>query len=195
MNLIKQQAHYEEEERDAVDLYDELSESENEDEEDIDNVSTDSDSTQCRYSVENSYNDEKEQACISLAEICKQMGQSFLPHIEKSYEEVYKLINYPQEDVRCAAISALEQFCLTLAQVQTAEGKQALYKALQMFIPKCAEIIRSDDEQNIVMQAINSYGSLLEDIKGEVFVGEGHKEAIMNCVVDLLTEKVCIYLN
>lgn len=67
-------AHYEEEEKDGLDIYDELSESDEDCEEDIENESTDSDSTQCRYSVENSYNDEKEQACISLGEICKHMG-------------------------------------------------------------------------------------------------------------------------
>lgn len=180
---------YDEEEKDGIDLYDELSESDEDVEEDIECESSSSDSTQCRYSVENSYNDEKEQACLSITEICKYMGPAFLPFLEKSFEEIYKLIRYPQEDIRCAAILALEQFCLTLHQIQTPEGKQALYKALQMFIPKCAEIVRSDEEQNIVTQATNSFSRLLEQLKGDVFVGEGHREAIMNCVIDLLTEK------
>lgn len=68
------QAHYEEEDKDGVDLYGELSESDEEGEEDIGNESTSSESTICRYSVENSYNDEKEQACLSLTEICKHIG-------------------------------------------------------------------------------------------------------------------------
>lgn len=36
--------------------------------------SASADSTQCRYSVENSYNEEKEQACLALREICINTG-------------------------------------------------------------------------------------------------------------------------
>ncbi|KAI4469507.1 importin beta [Holotrichia oblita] len=181
-------AHYEEEEKEGLDIYDELSESD-EGEEDIEIESSSSDSTQCRYSVENSYNDEKEQACISLTDLSKKLGSSFLPFLQLSFEEIFKLVNYPQEDIRAASIVALEQFCITLSEEKSQEGKMKLYKALQMFVPKCAEIIRCDEEQNIVMQATNSFTSILEDIKSDVFVGEGHKEAIMNCVIDLLAEK------
>lgn len=110
--------------------------------------------------------------------------------MQLSFEEIFKLVNYPQEDIRAASIVALEQFCITLSEEKSQEGKMKLYKALQMFVPKCAEIIRCDEEQNIVMQATNSFTSILEDIKSDVFVGEGHKEAIMNCVIDLLAEKV-----
>ncbi|GJQ87137.1 hypothetical protein Trydic_g23982 [Trypoxylus dichotomus] len=181
-------AHYEEEEKEGLDIYDELSESD-EGEEDIEIESSSSDSTQCRYSVENSYNDEKEQACLSLTDLAKKLGISFLPFLQLSFEEIFKLVNYPQEDIRAASIVALEQFCITLAEDTTQEGKIKLYKALQMFVPKCAEIIRCDEEQNIVIQATNSFTSILEEIKSDVFVGEGHKEAIMNCVIDLLTQK------
>lgn len=59
-----------------------------------------------------------------------------------------------------------------------------------MFVPKCAEIIRCDEEQNIVIRATNSFTNILEEIKSDVFAGAGHKEAIMNCVIDLLTQKV-----
>lgn len=58
-----------------------------------------------------------------------------------------------------------------------------------MFIPKCAELIRYDEEQNIVTHATNAFSNLLDNVKGEVLVGEGHREAIMNCVIDLLTQK------
>lgn len=59
-----------------------------------------------------------------------------------------------------------------------------------MFIPKCAELIRIDEERSVVMVCLDAYSSLLDELKGEVFVGEGHKEAVMNCVVDVLTLKV-----
>lgn len=115
---------------------------------------------------------------------------AFLPYIEKCFEEIFKLINYPQDDIRKASVEALLQFCISFYKVNTSEAKQALYKALQMFIPKCAELIRIDEERSVVMVCLDAYSSLLDELKGEVFVGEGHKEAVMNCVVDVLTLKV-----
>lgn len=115
---------------------------------------------------------------------------SFLPYIEKSFEEIFKLIHYPQDDIRKASVEALLQFCIALHKVNTAEVKQALYKALQMFIPKCAELIRVDEERSVVMVCLDAYATLLDEVKSDVFVGEGHREAIMNCVMDVLTMKV-----
>nr|CAH7764214.1 unnamed protein product [Callosobruchus chinensis] len=182
--------HYEEEEKDGIDIYADLSDEEEDVEEDIDGSSSGSvDSAQCRYSVENSYNEEKEQACLALREICVNTGHVFLPYIETSFEEISKLINYPQDDIRKASIEALLQFCINLYKCNMPETKQALYKALQMFVPKCAELIRADEERSVVMVCLDAYSSLLEEVKSDVFVGDGHKEAIMNCVIDVLTLK------
>ncbi|XP_056634376.1 importin-4-like [Diorhabda carinulata] len=182
--------HYEDEDKDEIDVYGELSEDDEDIEEDIDGSSSGSgDSTQCRYSVENSYNEEKEQACLSLKDICLNTGAAFLPYIEKCFEEIFKLINYPQDDIRKASVEALLQFCITLYKYSTPDNKQSLYRALQMFVPKCAELIRADEERSVVMVCLDSYTTLLDEIKGEVFVIDGHREAIMNCVVDVLNLK------
>lgn len=39
------------------------------------------------------------------------------------------------------------------------------------------------------MCALDAYNELLKSIGAEVFVGEGHREAIMNCVIDILNNK------
>lgn len=57
---------------------------------------------------------------------------AFLPFLENCFEEIFKLLNYPQEDIRKAAVTALLQFCLTLNNVNALEGKQALLKALEV---------------------------------------------------------------
>lgn len=178
-----------EDEKEAIDVYDDLSDSEAEEDIDGDGESECSDSSNYRYTVENSYNDEKEQACVSLMDISKNMGPAFLPYLQPCFEEIFKLVNYPQEDIRSAAISALEQFCLTLGKIETAECQQALQGALQVFIPKCAELIRADEESQIVITATNVFTNLLDELGAMVLVGEGHREAIMNCVVDLLNLK------
>lgn len=65
----------EEEEKDKLDIYDELSDDDENYEEDIDGQSSASDdSEQCKYMVENAYVEEKEQACITLKEICENVG-------------------------------------------------------------------------------------------------------------------------
>ncbi|XP_049818951.1 importin-4-like isoform X2 [Aethina tumida] len=182
--------HYDEEDKDDIDVYAELSDEDPDVEEDIENASTSSaDSTQCRYSVENSYNEEKEQACLALKEICVNTGAAFLPYIEKSFEEIFKLINYPQDDIRKASVEALLQFCISVHKLGTAETKHFLHKSLQMFVPKCAELIRVDEERGVVMVCLDAYSALLAEVKGEVFASEGHREAIMNCVIDVLTLK------
>ncbi|CAG9770533.1 unnamed protein product [Ceutorhynchus assimilis] len=182
-------SHYDEEQKEDIDVYAGLSDDDDKGEEDIEDDSSSSDDSQCRYSVENSYNEEKEQACLALRVICANTGNAFLPYIEQTFDEIFKLINYPQDDIRRASVEALQEFCIALHKVNTPESKEALYKFLAMFIPKCSELIRMDEERSVVMNCLDAYSALLDEIKGEVFVGDGHREAIMNCVVDVLTMK------
>lgn len=60
---------------------------------------------------------------------------------------------------------------------------------LQLLIPKCSELIRTDDERAVVMCALDAYNDLLKEIGPEALVGEGHREAIMNCVIDVMNNK------
>lgn len=51
---------------------------------------------------------------------------SFLPYTDTCGEEVYKMLNYPSEDVRQAAVGAMAQFVNSLAKSsapEAAEGK------------------------------------------------------------------------
>lgn len=118
---------------------------------------------------------------------------AFYPYIEKCFEEIFKLIHYPQDDIRVASVEALLHFCVALHKYGNPENKQTFYRALQMFVPKCAELIRVDEERSVVMVCLEAYATLLEEVKGEVFVIDGHREAIMNCVIDVLNLKVRIF--
>lgn len=68
----------------------------------------------------------------------------------------------------------------------------ALSKALSMLIPKCAELIHTDEERTVVMTALDAYSELLKEVKGPVLEGEGHRDAIINCVKDVMSCKVLI---
>ena len=83
-----------------------------------------------RYNVENSYLDEKEDALNSLRILAEECGPAFLPHLEKCFDEAYKLLIHPQDDIRKAAVDALAQFCVALSRpADAAEGESAQVKA------------------------------------------------------------------
>ncbi|XP_012138134.1 importin-4 isoform X2 [Megachile rotundata] len=183
--------HLKEDETSAFPVYEDISDNENEnDEEDIENTDNEDDYDDddvAGYSVENAYIEEKEEAILALKEIAEHTGEAFLPYLEKSFEETYKLINYPQEDIRKAAIDALLQFCINFSKINTNEGKQALLKALSVFIPRLSELIRLGDERTVAISALDAYTELLKEIKSDVLVGEGHNDAIINCITDVMS--------
>lgn len=105
--------------------------------------------------------------------------------------EVFKTLTEDESGIQNASLEALQQFCITLHNSNLPNGKQSLHSALQMLIPKCSELIRLETDREVVMTALNVYENLLREIKEEVLVGEGHKEAIMNCIIDVYNLKVC----
>ncbi|XP_043514170.1 importin-4-like isoform X1 [Frieseomelitta varia] len=172
-------------------IYEEVSENENEDEdiENTDNEDDDSDDDVTGYSVENAYIEEKEEAILALKEIAEHTEEAFLPYLEKSFTETFKLANYPQEDIRKAVIDALLQFCINFSKINTNEGKQALLKALSIFVPKLSELIRLDDDRTVAINGLDAFAELLKDVGSIVVIGEGHKEAITNCITDIMLGK------
>ncbi|XP_020296536.1 importin-4-like [Pseudomyrmex gracilis] len=142
------------------------------------------------YSVENSYIEEKEESVIALKDIAENTGEAFLPYLQRSFEEIFKLINYPQDDIRKASMEALVQFCINFSKIDNEEGRQSLLKALSVFIPKLSEIIRLDEEPSVATCGLEAYSELLDEIKSIVIMGEGHKDAIINCVIDVFAGKL-----
>lgn len=92
-------------------------------------------------------------------------------------------------DIREASIDALMQFCLNLSKISTNECREALLKALSVFVPKLSELIRLDCERSVAMNALGAYATMLKEIKGDVLVGDGHRDAIINCVTEVMMEK------
>nr|CAD7413649.1 unnamed protein product [Timema poppensis] len=157
-------AHFKEEENNAFPVYDDLSDTP--DEEDIENESE---------------GEEEDEDITGIP--------AFLPYLEKCFEEVFKLITYPQDEIRKAVLDTLLQFCISFSKIATDEGKIALLKALALLIPKCSELIRMDEERGVVMAALDVYCDLLTEVKRPVLEGEGHRDAIINCIKDVMTYK------
>lgn len=120
--------------------------------------------------------------------------EAFFPFLEKSFEVTIKLLRYPQEDIRKAAIDGLTQFSISFSKINSEEGKQATLKALNIFIPKLSEIIRLDEEKSVVISGLDAYSEILRELGSVALLGNGHKEAIMNCVNDVMKGKLYIYI-
>ncbi|KAG8238816.1 hypothetical protein J437_LFUL010530, partial [Ladona fulva] len=161
------------------------------DEEDIGSDSDeDDDSDIAGYSVENAYAEEKEEACLALRQLASNAKTAFVPYLETAFKEVFKLINYPQEDIRKSSIDALATFCVSFYTYDTSEEKKALAEALSVFIPKLAEIVRTDLEREVVMSALDAYCDMLAEGGSSIIKGEGHRDAIVNSVMAVLQNKV-----
>ncbi|XP_068205892.1 importin-4-like [Palaemon carinicauda] len=141
------------------------------------------------YTVENSFLEEKEDTCVALRELSLHCCDAFLPYMDKSVEEVYKMLNYPSEDVRQSAVGAMAQFIISLAKSSSPEASQGFQKWVQVLIPKLSELIRTDEERSVVMACLEAYAEVLKEGGAPVLAPQGHLEAIMNCVSDVMLKK------
>lgn len=109
-----------------------------------------------------------------------------MPYLERAFEEIFIVIEYPQEDIRKASIEALCQFCINFSKIKTSDGKLALSRALIMFIPKLSQLIKLDEEQTVAICGLDAYATLLNEIENVVERDE-HKDAIISRVVDVFS--------
>jgi importin-4 len=139
------------------------------------------------FSVENAYMDEKEEAILALMELAEHSGPAFAPFIQTAFEEIYKLINYPNEDIRKSSIDALKQFVITLHQLNNTEDAK---KALLILIPKLSEIIKTDEERTVVMSALDAFNDILDKMGAASQLVEGQRDAIFSCIMDVFNAKI-----
>ncbi|XP_055689529.1 importin-4-like [Lutzomyia longipalpis] len=178
----------EEDEENGGDIYNVGTEVAETDEDiDIETSDNEDDDDDVAIAVENAFMDEKEEAIIALREIALHSGAAFAPYIQTAFQEVYKLINYPQDDIRRVAVEALTQFTVSFYEMKNAE---AVRECIVILIPKFSEIIRTDEERNVVMAALEAFNELLDKLKGDVFSVEDQKDAIFECVMDVMLGKV-----
>lgn len=85
--------------------------------------------------VENAFVAEKEQALIALKDFSLECGAAFYPYIYQSLEESWTLLDYPDDDVRGAAILATAAF-LT-AYFKSGQGR--IFSSYLQFIYKVTD--------------------------------------------------------
>ncbi|XP_051970672.1 importin-4-like isoform X1 [Xyrauchen texanus] len=148
------------------------------------------------FSVENAYIDEKEDACDALGEIAFNTGAAFQPFLESSFQQVYKLCDFPHQDVRRAAFSAMGQFLRAQHKVwqenPTEANHQVLHKLLDVVLPCFLEAVRQDRERQVVMAVLESMNAVIKSCQGEALQVPGRLAEISNTIRDVLKKKtVC----
>nr|XP_036220173.1 importin-4 isoform X2 [Bactrocera oleae] len=162
---------------------------ENEDDIDIENSEGEDDDLDniAGYSVENSYLDEKEEAILALKEFAEHTGAAFIPYLEKSYQNVYKMIDHPQEDIRKVSIDALSSFIVALYKQQDLQG---VSNAITILIPKLGQIVHDDEEVSVVLSALEGLGDLLKELKQISLPTIELRDVVFSCITDVLQGKV-----
>ncbi|KAM8823582.1 importin-4 [Spinachia spinachia] len=144
------------------------------------------------YIVENSYIDEKEDACDALGEIAFSTGVAFQPFLESSFQEVYKLRDFPHEDVRRAAFGAMGQFCQAQHKVwqenPTEANHQVLHRLLDVVLPCFVEAVRTEPERQVVMGVLETLNNVMKSSKEEAFKDPSRLKEICNIIRDVLKQ-------
>ncbi|XP_010779271.1 importin-4 [Notothenia coriiceps] len=154
------------------------------------------DSRTSRFSVENAYIDEKEDACDALGEIAFSTGAAFQPFLESSFQQVYEMRDFPHEDVRRAAFGAMGQFCraqhLVWKEIPTEANHQALLKLLDVVLPCFVESVRTEHERQVVMGILETMNNVMKSCKEEAFKNPARLKEISHVIRDVLKKKtVC----
>lgn len=128
---------------------------------------------------------------MALKQLAEYSGPAFVPYITPCFENIYKLLDHSSEDIRKSALEALAQFIVSLNQNNDDAGVQ---NGVIIFVPKAGEIIKSDEDCQVVMTALDSYGVLLKELKQKVFVREDLKMTIFTSIQNVLNSKVSCQL-
>lgn len=139
----------------------------------------------------NSFLDEKEEAVLALKQLAEFSGPAFVPYITTCFENIYKLLDHSNEDIRKSALEAVAQFIVSMNQNNDDAGVQ---HGIVIFVPKAGEIIKSDEDSQVVMTALESYGILLKELKQKAIFNEELKMTIFTCIQNVLNSKVSCQL-
>ena len=145
--------------------------------------------------VENSFMEEKEQAILALKGICIDTGNAFYPVLYSCYEEVWKLMDFPEEDVRRACVDAVAEF--TIASYYAKQSDPRYEEVFQLIangvVPKLCDMVKEDEEVNVVCVCLEMLTEMLKRCKGGIIVKPEYPQMIGACVLRVMkSECACM---
>jgi len=143
-------------------------------------------------SVENSFMEEKQHAIIALRDMCADTGSAFHEFLAPAFEAVWKVIDYPDEDIRRASVDAITQF--TVAYYKAGEpALKEFTSSVTTVVPKLCTMIKEDDEVGVASICLESISELLKECKGGITAQPGYPEAIVETIQSVLkSECACM---
>ena len=137
--------------------------------------------------VENAFMQEKEQALLSLKDICRYVGPAaYSPYLNQSILEAWNLLEYPDEDVRKAAVQAVGVFMMAYYKLAISGAGFAADSEFQgyilQFVPKVSQMIKEDDFVSVVCGCLDTLADVLKNCKNGVTSQPGIPEKIVECV-------------
>merc|ERR1719295_506734 len=141
-------------------------------------------------SVENSFMEEKQQAISALREFSADTGSAFHPFLHDAFEAVWKVIDFPDEEIRRCSVDAVTQFAIAYFK----SGASAEFAtSIQLLVPKFCLMVKEDDEVAVASICLESLTDLLKECKVGVTGHEGFPEAIAATVTAVLkSECACM---
>ncbi|XP_021058939.1 importin-4 [Mus pahari] len=175
-------------------LFDDDSETEEEEDlmdEDMEEEGDDSEIS--GYSVENAFFDEKEDTCTALGEISTNACVAFLPFMDATFDEVYKLLECPHMNVRKSAYEALGQFCCALHKASQRSSSDAssaiLQTSLARVMPSYMQAIKVERERPVVMAVLESLTGVLRTCGSLALQPPGRLSELCNVLKAVLQKK------
>lgn len=122
--------------------------------------------------VENPYLDEKEDACIYLAEIAETTGHLFAPYLEKSFRVIRDLSKSNHMYVQKAALESLSKLAAAGAKLGNDENSIVAARNLCMDVVTCLkDTISNQREKTVVTTALSSYAYLIKKA-GQILIDD-----------------------
>jgi len=137
-------------------------------------------------SVQNEYVAEKECAVIALKDLAMECGQAFYPFLSQATEEVATLLDYPDYDVRCAAMDATAHFLIAYYKSGSDEGRELFNKGIPALVKSLCESVVEEEEHQVVVAALDALTELLKECKEGVTGVQGHPEMIVATVAKIM---------
>merc|ERR1719153_1355790 len=137
-------------------------------------------------SVQNEFVAEKECAVIALKDLAMECGQAFYPFLSQATEEVATLLDYPDYDVRCAAMDATAHFLIAYYKSGSEEGRELFNKGIPPLVKSLCESVVEEEEHQVVVAALDALTELLKECKEGGTGVQGHPEMIVATVAKIM---------
>lgn len=136
--------------------------------------------------VQNEYVAEKECAVTALKDLSVECGTAFYPYLSDATLEVATLLDYPDYDVRCAAIEATAYFLIAYHKSGSDEGRERFIKGAEEFIASLCENVVEEEEHQVVISSLDAITEMLKQTKQAVTELAGVVEKVVGCVQKIM---------